>query len=560
MDKAIKKLRKKYIISASLIAFSVILLMLILLNVITLIVFRSFDRNTHEIIHQAAHSYNYNSETFLLSDMETNTDGDYIIPRSVDSIDSVTLSGEITSKDTTQGWYSAGGGLMFRLAMNGMEKFAYREYTFNKNTSKVTIDFNDDSTLRFEKYALLSESGVTDDNFLVSIVWWTSSDNIPKDDISLKLDSITIHYNMNFIARSVMQLHYQDLFNDKIPTVLNETSSFFLITDRDKHIIAVCSGNLPTHFEESEISDIMDIISESSGTVKINSGINYEYLFSEKNGIAVYSFIQKNSTNRTSMQILVISIILGIVIFIILFVIIVYISKKIVFPLSDSFEKQKQFISNAGHELKTPITVISATTDLLERKHGNDRLLDTIKAQSDKMGNLVGELLELSRLSEINENKTQFSNFSISDIVNNTVLYFESRAFEEKHMLEIDIDEELTMYGDSRKIERLMGILLDNALKYSDAQSKIRITLSEQKGHIILTCSNRCTEINQEHISHLFERFYRAEESHSNEKDGFGLGLSIAKVITELHNGNISVSLRDGIVIFEVHLPKRGGL
>lgn len=560
MDKAIKKLRKKYIISASLIAFSVILLMLILLNVITLIVFRSFDRNTHEIIHQAAHSYNYNSETFLLSDMETNTDGDYIIPRSVDSIDSVTLSGEITSKDTTQGWYSAGGGLMFRLAMNGTEKFAYREYTFNKNTSKVTIDFNDDSTLRFEKYALLSESGVTDDNFLVSIVWWTSSDNIPKDDISLKLDSITIHYNMNFIARSVMQLHYQDLFDDKIPTVLNETSSFFLITDRDKHIIAVCSGNLPTHFEESEISDIMDIISEGSGTVKINSGINYEYLFSEKNGIAVYSFIQKNSTNRTSMQILVISIILGIVIFIILFVIIVYISKKIVFPLSDSFEKQKQFISNAGHELKTPITVISATTDLLERKHGNDRLLDTIKAQSDKMGNLVGELLELSRLSEINENKTQFSNFSISDIVNNTVLYFESRAFEEKHMLEIDIDEELTMYGDSRKIERLMGILLDNALKYSDAQSKIRITLSEQKGHIILTCSNRCTEINQEHISHLFERFYRAEESHSNEKDGFGLGLSIAKVITELHNGNISVSLRDGIVIFEVHLPKRGGL
>lgn len=560
MDKAIKKLRKKYIISASLIAFSVILLMLILLNVITLIVFRSFDRNTHEIIHQAAHSYNYNSETFLLSDMETNTDGDYIIPRSVDSIDSVTLSGEITSKDTTQGWYSAGGGLMFRLAMNGMEKFAYREYTFNKNTSKVAIDFNDDSTLRFEKYALLRESGVTDDNFLVSIVWWTSSDNIPKDDISLKLDSITIHYNMNFMARSVMQLHYQDLFNDKIPTVLNETSSFFLITDRDKHIIAVCSGNLPTHFEESEISDIMDIISEGSGTVKINSGINYEYLFSEKNGIAVYSFIQKNSTNRTSMQILVISIILGIVIFIILFVIIVYISKKIVFPLSDSFEKQKQFISNAGHELKTPITVISATTDLLERKHGNDRLLDTIKAQSDKMGNLVGELLELSRLSEINENKTQFSNFSISDIVNNTVLYFESRAFEEKHMLEIDIDEELTMYGDSRKIERLMGILLDNALKYSDAQSKIRITLSEQKGHIILTCSNRCTEINQEHISHLFARFYRAEESHSNEKDGFGLGLSIAKVITELHNGNISVSLRDGIVIFEVHLPKRGGL
>ena len=256
------------------------------------------------------------------------------------------------------------------------------------------------------------------------------------------------------------------------------------------------------------------------------------------------------------MQVFAVSTILGTVIFALLLSIILCISRRIVAPISESFEKQKQFISNAGHELKTPVTVISATTDLLERKHGNDRLLDTIKAQSDKMGNLVGELLELSRLSEINENKTQFSNFSISDIVNNTVLYFESRAFEEQHALEINIDEGVTMYGDSRKIERLIGILLDNALKYADAQSRIRITLSEQKGRIILTCSNRCTEINQEQISHLFERFYRAEESHFNEKEGFGLGLSIALAITELHKGEISVSLNDNTVIFKIHLPK----
>lgn len=256
------------------------------------------------------------------------------------------------------------------------------------------------------------------------------------------------------------------------------------------------------------------------------------------------------------MQFFAVSTILGTVVFALLLSIILCISRRIVAPISESFEKQKQFISNAGHELKMPVTVIFATTDLLERKHGNDRLLDTIKAQSDKMGNLVGELLELSRLSEINENKTQFSNFSISDIVNNTVLYFESRAFEEQHALEINIDEGLTMYGDSRKIERLIGILLDNALKYADAQSRIRITLSEQKGRIILTCSNRCTEINQEQISHLFERFYRAEESHFNEKEGFGLGLSIALAITELHKGEISVSLNDNTVIFKIHLPK----
>ena len=547
MDKAIKKLRKKYIISASLIAFSVILLMLILLNVITLIVFRSFNRNTHEMIQQAAHSYDYNTETFLLS----NKDGDHIIPCIVDSIDSVTLKGEITGENPTQGWYSAGGGLMYQLTVDGTEKFAYREYTFNKNTSEVTIDFKDNSTLRFEEQSLLSESGVTKDNFLVSIVWWSSS-----DDVSLKLASVTVHYNTDFTKRNMMQISYQDLFGDEIPTALSETSSFFLAADTDQHLNAECSGNLPTHFDKQEISDILNTTSGRSGTLKINSGVPYAYSVSEKNGIDVYSFIQNSSTKRTSMQVFAVSTILGTVIFALLLSIILCISRRIVAPISESFEKQKQFISNAGHELKTPVTVISATTDLLERKHGNDRLLDTIKAQSDKMGNLVGELLELSRLSEINENKTQFSNFSISDIVNNTVLYFESRAFEEQHALEINIDEGVTMYGDSRKIERLIGILLDNALKYADAQSRIRITLSEQKGRIILTCSNRCTEINQEQISHLFERFYRAEESHFNEKEGFGLGLSIALAITELHKGEISVSLNDNTVIFKIHLPK----
>lgn len=551
MDKAIKKLRKKYVISASLIAFSVILLMLILLNVIIFIVFRSSDRNAHEMIQQAAHSYDYNTETFLLSDMETNKDGDHIIPCSVDSIDSVTLKGKITGENFTQNWYSAGGGLMYQLTVDGTEKFAYREYTFNKNTSEVTIDFKDNSTLRFEEQSLLSESGVTKDNFLVSIVWWSSS-----DDVSLKLDSVTVHYNTNFSKRNMMQISYQDLFGDEIPTALSETSSFFLAADTNQHLIAECSGNLPSNFDKQEISDILNTISGHSGTLKINSSVPYAYSVSEKNGIAVYSFIQNSSTKRASMQVFAVSTILGTVIFALLLGIIICISRKIVTPISESFEKQKQFISNAGHELKTPVTVISATTDLLERKHGNDRLLDTLKAQSEKMGHLVGELLELSRLSEMTENKTQFCNFSISDIVNHTVLYFESRAFEEQHELITHISEEIYLNGDRVKIERLVGILLDNALKYADRKSPVVIALSECKGSVVLTCSNPCADMKQEQLPSLFERFYRMEESHSNEKEGFGLGLSIAQAITELHHGTISVSLRDGIVTFEVNLPK----
>lgn len=551
MDKAIKKLRKKYIFSASAISFSVILVMLILLNVIILLVFRSTDRNAHEILQQAAHSYDYNTRTFQLAEMEKNPDGDYIIPCNVEAIDSVTLKGEISDENPKQNWCNAGGGLMFRLPIDGTEKFAYREYTFNKNTSEVTINFNDDNALRFEEQALLNESGLTEDNFLVSVVWWASS-----EEVSLRLESATVHYNTNYSKRSPLEISYRELFGENIPELVGETSSFFLITDAEKNLIAQCGGNLPANINEQEITDIIESLSENGGAVKLSSGTAYTYSVSEKNSIFAYTFLQNSSKNRISFQIFVISTALGIFIFLILFCIIIFVSKKVIAPISESFEKQKQFISNAGHELKTPVTVISATTDLLERKHGSDRLLDTIKTQSDKMGNLVGELLELSRLSEMTANKVQFNRFSVSDVVNHTILYFESRAFEEQHELISHISEEIYMNGDSTKMERLISILLDNALKYADEKSPVTVTLSENKDNVILTCSNPCAAMKQEQLARLFDRFYRSEESHSHEKEGFGLGLSIAEAITELHHGKITVSLCDKVVTFKVNLPK----
>lgn len=301
---------------------------------------------------------------------------------------------------------------------------------------------------------------------------------------------------------------------------------------------------------------ILDVMLPKLDGFEVLKQLRNAYSVSEKNKIFTYTFLQNSSKNRISFQIFVISTVLGIFIFLILFCIIIFVSKRVIAPISESFEKQKQFISNAGHELKTPVTVISATTDLLERKHGSDRLLDTIKAQSDKMGNLVGELLELSRLSEVTVNKVQFTHFSVSDIVNNTILYFESRAFEEQHELISHISEEIYMNGDSVKIERLMGILIDNALKYADEKSPVTVTVSENKDNIILTCSNPCAAMKQEQLARLFDRFYRSEESHSHEKEGFGLGLSIAEAITELHHGKITVFLYDKVVTFKVNLPK----
>ena len=508
MQQEIERLKRKYIFSASAIVIAVIWGMLLVMNLLIQMLFRANSSNADAMILQAAKSYDYQTETMLLSEMEQNADGDYLIPRSIRSVDSITLSGTIRSDSDSESWYCGGGGLMYLEETANQQELVYREYTFNKDTSEVTIDFQNDNTLKRERSAEARQtSGLTTDNFLVSIVWWTS-----RKDVSLTLDRITIHYQKERDANDILHISYSDLFENQIPEVLSERNSFYLVTDSGGSLSAVCSGNLPTQISSEEA--------------------------------------------ETLHQILWISIFSGFLMTLILIAVIVLLSKHMVKPLSDSFSRQKQFISNAGHELKTPVTVISATTDLLERKHGSDCLYDTIKAQSEKMSRLIAELLELTRFSEKSKDTADFRLFSVSETVETTLLYFESRAFESEHSLHLEIAEDLTMYGDALKIERLVGILIDNALKYADAKTESQFCLTESNHRILLTCSNLCSDLTLEQMEHLFDRFYRAEESHSHQKEGFGLGLSIAQAITQQHKGEISASLQENRITFTVKLPK----
>lgn len=168
------------------------------------------------------------------------------------------------------------------------------------------------------------------------------------------------------------------------------------------------------------------------------------------------------------------------------------------------------------------------------------------------MGRLVNEMLTLSKLSNQEKKPDDFKQFDISKVIENTTLYFESRAFEEKKEIISDIQNNIRFIGNPDKIDELTGILLDNALKYSDEESKIKLYLRLEKGTIILTCQNQCKNFNTDNIPHLFERFYRADKSHSKEKEGFGLGLSIAKEIVLLHNGSISVNYKNDVISFTV--------
>lgn len=553
MQQEIERLKRKYIFSASAIVIAVIWGMLLVMNLLMQMLFRSNSSNADAMILQAAKSYDYQTETLLLSEMKQNVDGDYLIPRNIHSVDSITLSGTIRSESNSESWYCGGGGLMYLEETENQQELVYREYTFNKDTSDVTIDFQNDNTLKRERSAEARQhSGLTADNFLVSIVWWTS-----REDVSLTLDKITIHYQEKRTSNDILHFSYFDLFENQIPEALSERNSFYLVTNTTGNLSAVCSGNLPTQISNEEaIALVNDVLEQHQNSGSIPSQKSYQYNVVSYHDFQIILFQQDQNGQKTLHQILWISMLSGFLMTLILIAVIILLSKHMVKPLSDSFIQQKQFVSNAGHELKTPVTVISATTDLLERKHGTDRLYDTIKAQVEKMSRLITELLELTKFSEKSKDPVDFHLFSISETVETTLLYFESRAFESEHPLHLEIAENLTMYGDALKMERLVGILIDNALKYADAKTEIQFCLSESNHKIYLSCSNLCSDLTQEQMTHLFDRFYRAEESHSHQKEGFGLGLSIAQAIAEQHKGEISASLHENKITFTVKLPK----
>ena len=553
MQQEIERLKRKYIFSASAIVIAVIWGMLLVMNLLMQMLFRSNSSNADAMILQAAKSYDYQTETLLLSEMKQNVDGDYLIPRNIHSVDSITLSGTIRSESNSESWYCGGGGLMYLEETENQQELVYREYTFNKDTSDVTIDFQNDNTLKRERSAEARQhSGLTADNFLVSIVWWTS-----REDVSLTLDKITIHYQEKRTSNDILHFSYFDLFENQIPEALSERNSFYLVTNTTGNLSAVCSGNLPTQISNEEaVALVNDVLEQHQNSGSIPSQKSYQYTVVPYHDFQIILFQQDQNGQKTLHQILWISMLSGFLMTLILIAVIILLSKHMVKPLSDSFIQQKQFISNAGHELKTPVTVISATTDLLERKYGTDRLYDTIKAQVEKMSRLITELLELTKFSEKSKDPVDFHLFSISETVETTLLYFESRAFESEHPLHLEIAENLTMYGDALKMERLVGILIDNALKYADAKTEIQFCLSESNHRIYLSCSNLCSDLTQEQMTHLFDRFYRAEESHSHQKEGFGLGLSIAQVIAEQHKGEISASLHENKITFTVKLPK----
>ena len=222
----------------------------------------------------------------------------------------------------------------------------------------------------------------------------------------------------------------------------------------------------------------------------------------------------------------------------VLLLITVYLSRFVTKPAKAAMEREKQFISDASHELKTPLGAISINAQALRATHADNKHIRNIISESSRMSRLIERLLTLSRIDEnADVPKTVFS---LSSCAEEMALTYESVAYDKKIGYTYDVQDTISFYGNEDDFRQLTAILIDNAIKHTNAGNQIHISLTEQSGVIKLIVENTGSTIPQEDLPHIFERFYQS--SHSRSGNSFGLGLAIAKAVTERNNGSITVT------------------
>lgn len=252
---------------------------------------------------------------------------------------------------------------------------------------------------------------------------------------------------------------------------------------------------------------------------------------------------------------LIISVSIGILSFLLVLLIIILASGRAVRPIAESYERQKQFVTDAGHELKTPLTVISADNELARMTFGPSEWFDGIDAQVTKMTRLVRSLITLARMDEAQS--PVFSLFNFSDAVYDTAKSFENLIFVAGKQLSLDIQEGIHCTGDESMLRQAAAILMDNAAKYCDEKGLIKVRVTEDRV-IRLQVINDYASIDSCDLSRVFQRFYRADEARTPD-GSYGLGLSIAKSIIDQHKGIIQARALDhGRLMFEITLRRSG--
>ena len=343
--------------------------------------------------------------------------------------------------------------------------------------------------------------------------------------------------------------HMKDELSPELPY---ESRYFSVLLNEDGSVVFVDTGKIAVVDTETAMEYASDVW-ESGKTHGFKGDYRYiVHTSQEETRIIFLDCGRSLSTFRSFVYTTIGVFIIGMLA--VLFLIIL-LSGYITKPISESYEKQKRFITDAGHELKTPLTIIDADTEILTMDFGENEWISDIQAQTKRLAGLTNDLILLSRLEE-DQMQFQKMDLPFSDIVEEAAHSFQSRAIVEKKQFSIHIEPLITVYGDEKMLRQLVGILLDNALKYTNENGTISISLKKNTKHVYLSVYNTTDQIDPKKLSHLFDRFYRMDASRNSQTGGHGLGLSIASAVVKAHKGKINAESADGqSLTIQVDLP-----
>lgn len=348
-------------------------------------------------------------------------------------------------------------------------------------------------------------------------------------------------------------------WNDDTPEAYYSTRYFSVILSPGNKVMAIHAEQIAAYTESEAVSEAIRILQSQK-----------EAGFYEKDG-SDYGFLVRSDARQEKMVIVVdasrefmavrsfmnFSFRFGLVCIVLFIIIFASLSNRAIQPFIHNFENQKRFITNASHELKTPIAIISVNAEALEMVNGENEWTRGILKQVHRLSNLINHLILLSKMGEGSQFQMQKALVNISEVAANTAGSFRLLAEEQHKKVEADVEKDVRIQTDEKCFLELLNIFLDNAVKYCDEGGTVRLALRKGKkdGTVALAISNDYAAGEHEDYTRFFERFYRSDESHNSAKAGYGIGLSMAREILGMLKGKIRVSWKDGRITFSMVIP-----
>ena len=324
---------------------------------------------------------------------------------------------------------------------------------------------------------------------------------------------------------------------------------YTVVLDSDGKYQEVINNTSSAELEEDNIKIIAnDIIENHDDDLYIGNlyTSKYSYVFTKNNTLVI---MDNTETNAIMVKGLITNILLFLICEVVIFIFTYLITKWIISPVNKTFEKQKIFIADASHELKTPLSVMIASADAYFNDK-DDKWVKNMKNESERMIELVTELLDLAKIEQDQDIVMEQNN--LSNIVESSILTFESLFYDNKIKLKYDIEPNINMVCNEKLIIELMSTLIDNAIKHCSEKGKVFVNLSKNNKQILLEVKNTGLPIKKEDEEKIFERFYKVDSSRNRNSNNYGLGLAIAKNIVERHNGEITAYSSNGYTTFKV--------